>query len=78
MTTHRFNNTASQREKVQMLKQDRALLDLHAVAKPAQSAKDPATLWPRLPEGSPWSGPQVPIEPALGYSVDAPQARRRR
>ena len=60
-----FNNTASYRERAEVLRQDR----LHAVAKPASG--DPATLYPRLPAG-PWSGADiVPVEPPLGYSVEA-------
>jgi hypothetical protein len=32
----------------------------------------PGPIYPRLPSSSPWHGPDpVPIEPSLGYSVDA-------
>jgi hypothetical protein len=73
MNTRPFNNTATYSEKVETLRNDlavlrkaRALLDLHAIAKPAQSAKDPTAVWPRLAAG-PWSGADlVGLEPPLG------------
>jgi hypothetical protein len=65
MTTQAFNNSASYRERAEVLAQDR----LHAVAKPASG--NPATLYPRLPAG-PWSGADmVPVEPPLGRDINA-------
>jgi hypothetical protein len=73
MNTRPFNNTASYREKVETLKQDRSAYLRDAVAKPAQSALDPTPVWPRLAAG-PWSGADlVGLEPPLAQS-----ARRRR
>jgi hypothetical protein len=77
MTTHRFNNTATPKEKAETLRNDlavlrkaRALLDLHAIAKPVRSASDPTAVWPRLPAG-PWSAqPQPGLEPPLGRDIN--------
>jgi hypothetical protein len=77
MNTRPFNNTATYSEKVETLKQDRSAYLRDAIAKPAQSAKDPSAVWPRLAAG-PWAQqPQPGVEGPLGYSVEAPQARRR-
>lgn len=62
-----YENSATQSEKAETLRQDR----LHAVAKPAQSAKDPTNLYPRLPQNSPWAQPGPGLESPLGYSVEA-------
>ena len=85
MTTHRFNNTATPKEKVETLRNDlavlrkaRALLDLHAIAKPLRSAVDATAVWPRLAAG-PWSQqPQPGPEPPLMRDINALNERRRR
>jgi hypothetical protein len=73
MSTHTdvpFNNSASQRERAQLLKQDLALRQLHAISKP--SSGNPATVWPPMPTGSPWSGTDpLGVEPPLGRNVNA-------
>jgi hypothetical protein len=60
-----YTQSASQRERAEMLTQDR----LRAIAKPASG--DPATLYPRLPAESPWAQPGPGVEAPLGYSVNA-------
>jgi hypothetical protein len=35
------------------------------------AGSDPATMYPRQPEGSPWSGDPVPPEGPLGYEIHA-------
>jgi hypothetical protein len=62
-----YTQTASQRERAQLLTQDR----LRAIAKPVSSASNPATVWPRLPAASPWAQPGPGVEAPLGYSVEA-------
>ena len=36
----------------------------------AVSGEEELVRYPRQPEGSPWSGPQVGVEPPLGYAID--------
>jgi hypothetical protein len=38
--------------------------------RPRLSGEVRETKYPRLPDTSPWSGPQVPDEPPLGFSID--------
>jgi hypothetical protein len=77
MNTRPFNNTATYSEKVETLKQDRSAYLRDAIAKPAQSGRDPTNVWPRLLAG-PWSAQPGPgLESPLGYSVEALSERRR-
>ncbi len=39
-------------------------------AKPSVVGQSPTIQYPRLPAGSPWSGPDNPLEPPLGWSVE--------
>jgi hypothetical protein len=66
MNTRPFNNTATQREKREVIANDRGAARLHLIAKPAQSASDPTNLYPRLPASSPWAQPGPGLEPPIG------------
>lgn len=67
MNTRPYTQDATQREKREVLR-----ADIDALRRAVSPDTGPAVpTYPRQPPNSPWSGPQVPIEPALGYSVNA-------
>ena len=67
MNTRPFNNTATQREKREVLR-----ADIDALRRAISPDVGPAVpVYPRLPAG-PWSQqPQPGVEAPLGYSVNA-------
>src|SRR6476646_10120043 len=67
MNSRPFNNSASYRERARVLKQD--LDALRRAVSPDVGGRDPATLYPRLPETSPWAGDPVGVDPALGRAL---------
>jgi len=79
--TQPFNNNSSQKERQQFVRDsyhtranaDASLEQSGRFAKPqAITGKDPATLYPKLPQTSPWSSDPVPPEEPLGIDVGEP------
>jgi hypothetical protein len=70
--TRPYSQDASQSERAKMLKQDIDALR-RAVSPDVNSAKDPTSLYPRMPDSSPWAQPGPGLEPPLALSE-----RRRR
>lgn len=78
MTTHEFNNSATQAERKQVLK-DTYLTRAAAEVEMGGRFKrlnptvitGAATSYPRQPSNSPWHSDPVPPEEPLGFSVDA-------
>jgi hypothetical protein len=77
-----FNNNSSQKERAQVLRNDRDCLHTRYQDEaggrfkrqvPTQiSGSNPATLYPKLPASSPWSSDPVPPEEPLGIDVGEP------
>ena len=74
-----FNNNSSQAERKQFVKdtfhsrtRDEAGGRFAQVNKSTVVGSDPATLYPRLPSGSPWSSDPVPPEPPLNQDISEP------
>jgi hypothetical protein len=80
-----YQQSASVSERARMLQEERVAntrAAMTAVVSPEAGGRfahrlieqinsaGPTVEYPRLPEGSPWSGPQVGDEPLLGYSVE--------
>jgi len=86
MTTHEFNNQASQAERREVLRNDTYMARQQntvddvggrfAKLTPATvTGSAPSPQYPQLPEGSPWAkGFDQNVEPPIGFDVNAQEA----
>jgi hypothetical protein len=71
-----FDNPTSQEQRAATLREMHSVVSPEAGGRFAHrliehiNTRGPTLEYPRLPSGSPWSGPQVGDEPPLGYSVE--------